>query len=42
MENKNYDRAGVEKDRQRNNLAKFETERMKGEQKAAQSNDKKV
>ena len=42
MEKKNYDRAGVEKDRQRNNLAKFETERMKGEQKARQSNDKKV
>ncbi len=42
MEQKEFDRDGVERDRKRNNFAKFATERMKGEQKAAATNDKKV
>jgi hypothetical protein len=42
MEKKEFDRAGVSEDRHKNNVAKYETERLKAQNKAKATNDKKV
>ena len=42
MEKKNFDQQANEREKAQNNIAKYETERMKSQQKAAKSNDKKV
>ena len=39
---RDFDRAGAAEDRQKNNIAKYETERMKSQEKARATNDKKV